>query len=454
MSSIKSRIYHSNNTIYLSSIYDFNPFLVLGDIEGNIHISKLIALSFEKNKIAENINKSRLCQSKAFAGHVSFVNQIEVNMNGDSLFTTGINDQCVFQWKIHKAKKVWEMDHLDYDINREDIFFSEVEPKDKYTTAIEQYLPLRDEIVAIKQNIDENCEPEIYIELDRVIGRKAYNRKNNLFYSQNNQLIFSSGSLIVGLQIPPVGQLLEGDFHHDYFQQSFLEPDSENIFNTNPEISCMAICRNRKFLCIGTSQTQAKLIIWELTSRTFMKSMTLSDCCTILMLKYAYDTRMIACVALTKNYTQVVYLIDTYKSIILGASNLLYTLPFKIKDLEFLPMSKTEFITCGVQHMSLWNYKGGLLNFKELPIQNVKQGPSQDDLIGDNFGPQNGSSQLLRIAFISIIFVLDEFIVTGGDDGCVSSFPNALDLHLERFPHHQKRNSPSSNPSRMPFYLH
>ena len=57
---------------------------------------------------------------------------------------------------------------------------------------------------------------------------------------------------------------------------------------------------------------------------------------------------MIACVALTRNYTQSVYLIDSHKSQIQGVCNFFYSLPFKIKDLEFLPTSKTEFITCGV----------------------------------------------------------------------------------------------------------
>ena len=65
---------HTSNTIYLSSIWDSKPFLFLGDINGNLHISKQIALSFEKNQIAENINKSRLCQSKSYSGHVSFIN--------------------------------------------------------------------------------------------------------------------------------------------------------------------------------------------------------------------------------------------------------------------------------------------------------------------------------------------------------------------------------------------
>lgn len=56
-----------------------------------------MALSFDKNQIAENMNKTRLCQSKSYAGHVSFVNQIEMDSAGDLLFTSGVNDECVFQ---------------------------------------------------------------------------------------------------------------------------------------------------------------------------------------------------------------------------------------------------------------------------------------------------------------------------------------------------------------------
>jgi hypothetical protein len=138
---------------------------------------------------------------------------------------------------------------------------------------------------------------------------------------------------------------------------------------------------------------------------------------------------MIVCVALTKNYTQIVYLIDSENSQILGAMNMLYSYPFKIKDIKFLPFSKTEFLTCGVQHMSLWNFKGGILNFRELPIQNVKNGPVQytdnDDYVNldavdtpYNDGQPESKNQL-RITFLAIIILMDEFIVTAGDDGYV-----------------------------------
>jgi hypothetical protein len=101
--------------------------------------------------------------------------------------------------------------------------------------------------------VDETYEPELYLELDRVIGRRSYNRRNNLFYTENNKLVFSAGSIIVSLQIPPEGAILENNFFEDYFSQTFLEPDSENLFTSNPEISCMTISKNRRFLCIGTT---------------------------------------------------------------------------------------------------------------------------------------------------------------------------------------------------------
>lgn len=412
----------SSNTIYLSSIKNFSEFLVMGDIEGDIHISKLKALSFDRDNIAENINKNRLCQAKTYASHVSFVNQIEMDINEEFLFTTGVSDQCVFQWKINKGDKKWELDHVDLPLqDKNDLFFAEVESRSKYTTTIEQHLPARDEIVDVKQKIDETYEPELYLEIDRVLGRRAFNRRNNLFFTDNNRLIFPAGSILVSLTIPPEGEILDDTCYDHYFDQSFLEVDSENIFSVNPEISCLAISHNRKFVCIGTTQSNAQLLIWELTSQTFMKNMTLQDCCTVLMLKYSYDTRMVACIALTRNYTQVVYLIDTHTSQILGACNLFYSLPFKIKDLEFLPTSKTEFITCGLQHMTLWTYKGGILNFRELPIESIQLGPSQDEILdrSDEEPDVEEKKDTFRVTFLSLLFIMDEFILTAGDDGHV-----------------------------------
>lgn len=56
----------------------------------------------------------------------------------------------------------------------------------------------------------------------------------------------------------------------------------------------------------------------------------------------------------------------------LGAVNFLYSIPYKIKDLEFYPNSIFMFVTCGIQHMSTWHYAGGSLTFQAMEIENPK----------------------------------------------------------------------------------
>ena len=38
-------------------------------------------------------------QAKSYSGHVSYVNQIEIGKNMKYLYTCGIHDQCIVQWK-------------------------------------------------------------------------------------------------------------------------------------------------------------------------------------------------------------------------------------------------------------------------------------------------------------------------------------------------------------------
>jgi hypothetical protein len=69
----------------------------------------------------------------------------------------------------------------------------------------------------------------------------------------------------------------------------------------------------------------------------------------------------------------VIMLIDTEAPATLGVANFIYTIPFKIKDLEFYPNSISRFVTCGIQHMSTWHYCGGALTFRAMEIENPKE---------------------------------------------------------------------------------
>ena len=137
------------------------------------------------------------------------------------------------------------------------------------------------------------------------------------------------------------------------------------------------------------------------------------------MLKYAFDSRTVVCIALTRNYTQCVFLIDTEKSKILAAVNHLYSIPFKIKDVIFKPKSRTEFITCGIQHMSFWSYKGDVLNCREFPLK-MNQIKTKRPDHKDNDAGEGADENVFRITFLCIIFIMDH-IITGAEDGSVRS---------------------------------
>lgn len=84
------------------------------------------------------------------------------------------------------------------------------------------------------------------------------------------------------------------------------------------------------------------------------------------MVKFAYDNRHIACVALSTEYTQVLYIIDALARTVLCSTNFLYSAPIKILHIDFFPYAVHKLVTCGVQHMAVWNLKGAVLSYYNL----------------------------------------------------------------------------------------
>ena len=422
----------------ISSICDMGDYVVLGGAKGGIHIVKKTFLYMEDDYTHENMVEAQYCLGKQYVGHDMPVDFIE--STGKYLFTSSICNENIFQWEVVRGKKDWELDHKDYKMEIDDIFLRGIERKEEYLKIVKEMLPLRNEIVELKQNVDTSIEPELSLKLEKVIGRKAFNRRKNMFYTQDNHLVFSAASLIVLMNIPPEGFELTAQNRAHFFKESFLEPDSKNDYSVSPEISTFAISKDRKCICVGTIQSKAKIITWELTSRTYLNSLILEDCCVVLNLSFSYDMKSIGCVALTKHYTQRVYLIQTENLVILGTVEFNLSTPIKIKDIEFLPKQNSEFITIGLQHMSHWQYKGGCLTFTELAIENPhdvmqragvlhilqerehrKKILKQEDK-GDykpEYDEEGNEIFPLNVTFLAVIFLYEKLIVTAGDDGYV-----------------------------------
>lgn len=132
----------------------------------------------------------------------------------------------------------------------------------------------------------------------------------------------------------------------------------------------MTLSKDKKYLLAGTISIPAKIMMWEISSRTCLFRQNIPVCNYIMGLKLAYDNRHIICIGLTQEYVAVLLLIDIHQHKILGISEFSFTSPAKFRDMEFYPGSINKFITCGVQHMSQWKLSGGTLTFHSFKIEN------------------------------------------------------------------------------------
>ena len=83
----------------------------------------------------------------------------------------------------------------------------------------------------------------------------------------------------------------------------------------------------------------------------------------ILHIRVAHDNRHLIVVGVTKDYKQVLMLLDWRLQRILSVRQMLHSLVFKIKDADFLPGSTRKFVTAGVQHMCFWTLNGTSLEY-------------------------------------------------------------------------------------------
>ena len=161
-------------------------------------------------------------------------------------------------------------------------------------------------------------------------------------------------------------------------------------------------------------------------------------------IKFAHDNRHLCCNCITSDYSMMIMLIDTDGPSILGVANFIYTVPFKIKDLDFYPNSVSRFVTCGIQHISYWHFAGGTLTSRALEIENPKEFlPDQQSVKGgrdentqlvegdDQFKEEEEEKEALKISFMSVIFVL-ETLITAGDDGFLYIWDDARITRKQR----------------------
>jgi hypothetical protein len=76
--------------------------------------------------------------------------------------------------------------------------YSEIITKDKFENLYKEILPLREEIYEdVISNIEEIDDYSYDISLQAVIGRRAFTRRNNLYYDYNGRITYIASTQIV-----------------------------------------------------------------------------------------------------------------------------------------------------------------------------------------------------------------------------------------------------------------
>ena len=88
---------------------------------------------------------------------------------------------------------------MPHDRNTKDLY-SEIMTKNKFENLCDNILPLREEIYDdVIANIEETNDYVHDLTLKSVIGRRAFTRRNNLFYDYDGRIIYVASTQIVQL---------------------------------------------------------------------------------------------------------------------------------------------------------------------------------------------------------------------------------------------------------------
>jgi WD40 repeat protein len=373
---------NSHRLVQVSSASTHTPLFagMIGSADGSLHAFRLNRLFMEYQKLTsdrlENISEGLdlYSISRTQLAHSGPVVQCVFSRNEALLFTTAIGERVILQWQVRGEEKNWDYDYLGYLIPSDP--FKETLSRDQFYRALtEVWTPRRD----LKREPNE----EIHLKVQSVMGRRAYDRRNNLFYESQDRIIYSAGPHII-LRNRDKNQLFLGDFAAEEF---------------NSEISCLTLGADRRVLAFGTSEVECRVQVWDLCAYIMLMTVRLQDCCQVLLLRLSSDLKLLLVVCLSKDYRQEMKVISLSQETpcqVVASAVLSEICPFKVKDAIFLERDGIEVVTSGIQHLAFWKLEGKSLSYSIAHLE--------------------GETDSIRIAFLCVVY-LREVVVTAGDDG-------------------------------------
>jgi len=237
---------------------------ICGSVFGEIFAFRFPALFCDKQQVLDfkfdKVPKTQMALSKAFDAVTSMIQSINI-LDDKKVFVTGNNDQCILQYRVEYEDQDWELDFNNFLPEASDPF-CEIPQYSQFMQLSSEIWSQRLSLADIQQNMDheEHKDPTCSLELEYVIGRRAYDRRNNLKIDCQERILYCASSLMVFLDENKDKEALS------FIHQTFMRPQDEMFTSTSPEISCFTLSEDRRLLFIGLNQIESNLIVWEIST--------------------------------------------------------------------------------------------------------------------------------------------------------------------------------------------
>lgn len=368
--------------------------------------------------------------SRSFVGHCFKINSIKSTSDESFLFTSDSNDQIIIEWKIKKENINSDLDNFPLEDIQDDPFL-EMISTDSFFSLIEDYwlnrlrlpknylnyfennlfefhkfekanclsLSVDNEENLIKNgNNDKNKSgetteiqnetnnkkkyksPNIEFTLSQVLGRRAIDRRKNLFCDLNNRLIYFTSSYVVLINLNSLNSKISE------LNQYFMIPVQDLTQDVQSEISCMTMSEDKQEIAIATNGEISLINIFEINTMNNISKFSFHSYPIVNDLKYSFTKEKLLVNAVNKSFSNVILVLNSRKNIVEALTILSGLIPYKIKDFEFEYKTSDVFITCGIQHLCLWEIKGNHLVNKNLGVKlENEQASNKTKLHQNNF---------------------------------------------------------------------
>lgn len=330
---------------------DLLALVCAGSTRGDVHIFRRAAILADKSGVGSG-EKAEGALAKSQSACCSYIDSLHVIGREEEkwLIVTAADDGIVVKYKV-----VYE----DYKSNLDYLLLEPREiaedPFKEFPSKSKLKLLFYDDWRKRHQAADEMPHrSSIELKANWVFGRRAFDRRNNLKFDYLGRAVYSVGTMLI-LVNESIRSFASGEKSRKKpIEQIILNSTSENP--AFPEISCIAMSRSRRLVAFGTSEAQAHIYVWDISTNTETAMCPVDAASLVTALKLHCNERYAAVLALSKEHIQIILIVDTMEGVELCRATQIHSLPFKIRDIDFCPdKSYTTFVTCGIQHLSFWH---------------------------------------------------------------------------------------------------